>query len=214
LIGPGYGINFLALPDFCPRLNSQEKNHMPTTFNLILLVFISTLSCSAGAQTPKTAPAQPVAIAKTQTNLTGVIKAAVALSPVGDFTATIRQNGAFATKTADGKVIAKNLKFEVKNLDTGLELRTTHAKDKYLEMKKYPTIDLIEAVGQNGKGTAKIRLHGKENTVTGTYTIIQDKILSAKFNVKLSDFDINDINYKGVGVDDEVPVEIQLPLQK
>lgn len=168
--------------------------------------FILTLAFSFSSQAEQTK--------STSSNEVGIIKAAVSLNPVGDFTATIRQNGAFATETADGKVVASNLKFEVKNLDTGLDLRTTHAKEKYLEIKKFPTLDLIEATGQNGQGTAKIRVHGQEKTVSGTYSVVQDKILKAKFNTKLSDFGINDINYKGVGVEDEVAIEIELPIKK
>ena len=149
-----------------------------------------------------------------QSGKSGMLKASVSLNPVGDFTATIRQSGVYATKQTNGNVTAKNIKFEVKNLDTGLDLRTTHAKEKYLEIKKYPTIELIEANGQNGRGTAKIRAHGQEKIVTGTYKIIGEETLVAQFKIKLSDFGINDINYKGVGVEDEVPVEVQLPLKK
>ena len=33
-----------------------------------------------------------------------------------------------------------------------------HAKDKYLEVKKFPTVTLVEASGVGGKGTGKIKI--------------------------------------------------------
>ena len=33
--------------------------------------------------------------------------------------------------------------FDLKNLDTGIELRNTHMKDKYLEVAKFPSAKLV-----------------------------------------------------------------------
>jgi len=81
-----------------------------------------------------------------------------------------------------------------------------------MEVGKYPEAVLIEATGENGKGTGKLKFHGKENPVAGTYTIQGGKILNATFKIKLSDYGISDISYKGIGVEDEVKIEVQVPI--
>lgn len=140
----------------------------------------------------------------------GSVKAYVALSPAGDFVGTMKSTG--AATLAGGKVSAKNIIVDMKSLTTGLDLRDDHAKNKYMEVSKYPEAVLVEATGENGKGTGKLRFHGKENPVSGTYTIQGGKILNAEFKIKLSDYGISDISYKGIGVEDEVKIEVQIPI--
>lgn len=140
----------------------------------------------------------------------GSAKAYVSLNPAGDFVGTMKSTGA-ATLTG-GKVSAKNIVVDMKSLSTGLDLRDDHAKNKYMEVSKYPEAVLIEATGENGKGTGKLKFHGKENPISGTYTIQGGKILNATFNIKLSEYGISDISYKGIGVEDEVKIEVQIPI--
>ena len=45
----------------------------------------------------------------------------------------------------------------------------------------------------------------------GTYKI-EGQTLKADFEVTLSDFGINEINYKGVGVEDKVRIEVTAPI--
>lgn len=140
----------------------------------------------------------------------GTAKAFVALSPAGDFVGTMKSTGA-ATVTGN-KVSAKNIVVDLKSMSTGLDLRDDHAKNKYMEVGKYPEAVLIEANGENGKGTGKLKFHGKENAISGTYTIQGGKMLNATFKIKLSDYGISDISYKGIGVEDEVKIEVQVPI--
>ena len=94
-----------------------------------------------------------------------------------------------------------------------MNLRDDHAKNKYLEVKKYPTAVLLEAVGANGIGKARIKVKDKESVVTGTYKISSSgKNLKAEFNIKLSSFGIAEVNFKGIGVEDEVRVEVVVPV--
>ncbi len=80
-------------------------------------------------------------------------------------------------------------------------------------MQKYPEAVLVSAAGKDGKGSGILRLHGKEAKVDGTYSLISgNKFLKAEFKSKLSQFGINEINYKGVGVDDEFKVEVTVPV--
>lgn len=140
----------------------------------------------------------------------GTAKAYVALSPAGDFVGTMKSTG--GATLSGGKVSAKNIVVDMKSLSTGLDLRDDHAKNKYMEVGKYPEAVLIEATGENGKGTGKLRFHGKENPVSGTYTVQGGKVLNAEFKIKLSDYGISDISYKGIGVEDEVKIEVQVPI--
>lgn len=140
----------------------------------------------------------------------GTVKAYVALSPAGDFVGTMKSTG--AATLSGNKVSAKNIIVDMKSMVTGLDLRDDHAKNKYMEVGKYPEAVLIEATGENGKGTGKLKFHGKENPVAGTYTIQGGKILNATFKIKLSDYGISDISYKGIGVEDEVKIEVQVPI--
>jgi hypothetical protein len=140
----------------------------------------------------------------------GSAKAYVSLSPAGDFVATMKSTG--SAQVVGSKVSAKNIIIDLKSMTTGLDLRDDHAKNKYMEVSKYPEAILIEATGENGKGQGKLKFHGKEGHVTGTYKIEGGKTLTAEFNIKLSEFGITEISYKGIGVDDSVKIEVQVPV--
>ena len=140
----------------------------------------------------------------------GNAKAFVSLNPAGDFVANLKSTG--SAQMAGGKVSAKSIVIDMKSLSTGLDLRDDHAKNKYLEVGKYPEAVLTDATGENGKGQGKLKFHGKENPVTGTYTIQGGKTLQAEFKIKLSDYGISDISYKGIGVEDLVKIEVVVPV--
>ncbi len=136
-------------------------------------------------------------------------KAYVSLNPAGDFVGQLKATGS-ATVTGS-KVSAKNIVVDMKSLTTGLDLRDDHAKNKYLEVGKYPEAVLTEATGENGVGSGILKFHGQEKPVKGTYTI-SGKNLKADFDIKLSEFGIADINYKGIGVEDKVKIEVNVPI--
>ncbi len=137
-------------------------------------------------------------------------KVSVKLFPVGDFVADIKGMTG-SVQVNNGSYTAKNLTLDLNTFKSGLELRDNHAKDKYLDVKKYPTAILIEAQGTNGKGTGKLQIKNKVKDVSGTYKI-NGQTLVAEFTIKLSDFGINEINYKGVGVEDEVKIQVTAPI--
>ncbi len=139
------------------------------------------------------------------------VKASVSLNPAGDFVATMKNVKGSAT-LAGGKISAKNVIIDLKTLTTGLELRDDHAKNKYLEVAKYPEAVLVEASGENGKGQGLLKFHGKEGPISGTYKVIDGKSVIAEFKIKLSAFGITEINYRGIGVEDDVKFEVQLPI--
>lgn len=126
----------------------------------------------------------------------------------------------------EGNQLQGSIEMDMDKLDTGIDLRTEHMKEKYLEVKEYPksTLILIEAPVDEGfastltnKGEkpfkGKLKLHGKEQEVTGTFTVVDGNV-AAKFPVKLSDFAVEIPSYLGIKVADVVNVDVILPLKK
>lgn len=142
-----------------------------------------------------------------------LIKAYVTLNPAGDFVAETSKISGQAVEKADGSIMANNIKVDVKSLKSGISLRDEHMNNKYLDAAKHPEIILKMAKGSSGKGQAILEIKGKQGKVSGTYMKGKDKI-KASFNLKLSEFGIGDISYKGIGVEDEVKIEVTVPLVK
>ena len=140
------------------------------------------------------------------------VKAYFVLNPMGDFVGTMKVISG-SVSLQDGKFKGKNIVVDLKSLSTGMDLRDDHAKNKYLDVKKYPTAILLEAVGANGVGKARIKVRDMESLVNGTYKVSSSgKNLKAEFKIKLSSFGIADVNFKGIGVEDEVRVEVVVPV--
>ncbi len=142
----------------------------------------------------------------------GSMVADVTLNPAGDFKASTNEVVGEATQEGD-TVKADNIVVKMGNIETKMPLRNRHAKEKYLEVKKYPEAVLTKAVGQGGKGKGMLKFHGVEKEVSGTYKI-EGNTLKASFPIKLSEFNIKGISYMGVGVEDEVKVNISVPVKK
>lgn len=142
------------------------------------------------------------------------VKVAVTLNPAGDFVAESNSVVGKATEDASGMIEAADLKLDVKTLKTGIGLRDEHMVNKYLEAAKYPEIVVRLSKGKDGKGLAALVIKGKEGKVNGTYEKVGSDKVKAKFDLKLSDFGIKDISYKGIGVEDVVHVESTIPLVK
>lgn len=145
-------------------------------------------------------------------NDVGSAKVYLKMFPAGDFVADIKGMQGNVTVNGDSYT-AKNLTLDLNTLKTGMEVRDGHAKDKYLEVKKFPTVTLVEASGVGGKGTGKIKIKDKTNPVTGTYTVdAAKKFLTAEFKILLSEYGIEGISYRGLGVEDEAKIVVVAPI--
>ncbi|MFZ4404159.1 MAG: YceI family protein [Pseudobdellovibrionaceae bacterium] len=133
------------------------------------------------------------------------------LSPVGDFTAKSKDVQGLAFEKGS-EVYAENIIVPVKSLSTGIDLRDEHMKNKYLDIKKFPEVKLIKAKGSAGKGKALLEIKGIKKIVSGTYKV-DNKELTAQFSLKLSDYKISGIKYLGVGVNDEIKIEVTVPVK-
>lgn len=140
------------------------------------------------------------------------VTADVTLNPMGSFKAKTSDVKGTAVVNGDS-VTAENIVVNLKNLETGIGLRDNHARKKYLEVEKYPDAVLVKGSGKGGKGTGTLRLHGVEHEISGDFKVNGDS-LTATFPVKLSDFKIEAINYKGIGVEDTVNVSVTVPVKK
>jgi hypothetical protein len=135
---------------------------------------------------------------------------AVTLSPAGSFKGKCSKVIGHAYKTADG-VAAENIQVDLRGMKTGIELRDKHTK-RYLEADKHPYAKLIKASGKGGKGKALVEIKGIKREVEGTYKI-QGSNLMAQFKLHLPDVKITDISYMSVGVEDDVTIDVSVPLK-
>ncbi|MGZ3691370.1 MAG: YceI family protein [Pseudobdellovibrio sp.] len=138
------------------------------------------------------------------------VKLSAALNPAGDFVAESDLVTGNAFKNADGSVEAANIKVLAASLKTNVKLRDEHLW-KELDVKAFPEILLKVAKGKDGKGEAILVIKGKQGKVAGTYTEEKGK-LNSTFKVSLKAFGFKDIVYKGIGVEDEVMIEVSVPL--
>lgn len=136
----------------------------------------------------------------------------VILSPAGSFKMKTDEVVGNAVQKGD-LVTAENIVVKLNNIKTGISLRDRHAKEKYLETSKFPEAVLVKAEGQNGKGKGLIRIRGIEKEVAGEY-VAQGGYLKAKFPLKVSDFGITGVKYMGVGVKDEIVINVSVPIVK
>lgn len=134
----------------------------------------------------------------------------VTLNPMGDFKAKTAAVKGEAIKKGD-EFTASNIVVNLKSLKTGIEGRDKHTQ-KYLETEKFPEAVLLSASGKGGKGKGRIKIRGIEKDIVGTYKV-EGKQLKAKFDLKLADFGIKDINYMGVGVEDTVVLNVSVPVK-
>ncbi|PYR91661.1 MAG: hypothetical protein DMF84_16140 [Acidobacteria bacterium] len=137
--------------------------------------------------------------------------------------------GSFEAKTtalsgsvtpASGGTMKGALIVDLINLDTGISLRNRHLRNNYLEVQKGPEfaaakLENIRVEKLSGKTTFKgtMTLHGQHHDVSGTADVQQDGKayrVQATFPLQISAFQIPEPTYLGVGVKDEITVQVNL----
>lgn len=120
-----------------------------------------------------------------------------------------------------GNELTGSVQVPLQALDTGIELRTRHMKENYLEVAKYPVAELVLGslpVAEGGgdfrredvpfSGTMK--LHGAEKKVSGKAALWRKgKLLglSLELDLSMKDFGIETPSFFGVNVGDKVGVK-------
>lgn len=111
---------------------------------------------------------------------------------------------------------------ELSQLNTGIDLRDEHMKEKYLETKKYPQAKLVieklavpESFEVNDQEFSGIlALHGKEAPVKGIFTMTKERIVEAEFKIKLTDYGIEIPEYMGIKIAETVNVKTKIQFEK
>ena len=159
----------------------------------------------------------------------GTISVQCPLSVGGRFEAkTNALKGELVLDPARNGVVLGEFAVDLQTLQTGIGLRDTHMREKYLEVQKgddfaVATLNQIRLEGidsQNPSGKATFRgvltLHGTAREVTGVADIrnsAQGARVQATFPLKVSEFQIPSPTYLGVGVRDEVSVTVNFKLE-
>ncbi|HVJ64768.1 MAG TPA: YceI family protein [Bdellovibrionota bacterium] len=131
------------------------------------------------------------------------------LAPAGSF--NIEGNSLKGSLTKVGNTYrGKNLVLDLTGLKSGMDLRDKHIQEHF-ETSKFPSAELLEAEGKDGKFTGKLKIRGVTKPVTGTYEV-SGKQGKARFTTKMSDFKIKKASYMGLGVKDEIEVEAEMPV--
>lgn len=125
-----------------------------------------------------------------------------------------------------GKDVTGDLTFDVNTLNTGIEMRDRHMKEKYLQVDKYPTakfkitkLMLPADFSPNGFRADKVpfegdlTLHGVTKPVKGIATIsgnVGTTTGHMEFGTQITDYGIEIPNYMGVKVADKVDVDVDV----
>jgi polyisoprenoid-binding protein YceI len=142
----------------------------------------------------------------------------------GSFDAkTTALSGSVTASASGSPAFEGSLAVDLRTLDTGISLRNDHLREKYLEVDKAPgydkavlsEIDLkgLKPDAPDGKGafSGSLTLHGVKKTVTGPVEVRKAGTglrVKASFPVNLSDYNISEPSYLGVGVKNTVQVEV------
>jgi polyisoprenoid-binding protein YceI len=133
--------------------------------------------------------------------------------------------GLSGSMSREGVSVAGKAVFRLDALSTGLELRDSHMKEKYLEIAKFPTAELVirklpwgprdagDFAEVKGTFAGELTLHGMTKEVLGEATVERDGgelEATVSFTIKLTDFQIGIPSFQGITVADEVVVAVTL----
>lgn len=162
---------------------------MNTLFMRLLIFYFSVTASSALAQ---------------------AVSVVVPLSPAGEF--TLKSDKIVGKlKKKGSSYSASVLKTPISSLKTGIKLRDKHTHERLGAPKeKFVTVKNIKI--KDGKGTAHITVNKVSKPLS--FEAEEDgNHIKVKFTLKPSDFNLKDIRYMNVGVEDEVEAEISVPYE-
>jgi polyisoprenoid-binding protein YceI len=153
------------------------------------------------------------------------VRIVVPLKPGGAFEAKTTSLGGTLTLGSSSPVLLKGeISVDLTSLDTGIDLRNQHLRQKYLEISRGPGFDhavlselrLDQADGEGFQGktgfAGKLLLHGVSRDITGTAEIRKEgpeTRVEARFPLTLTDFGIEPPEYLGVGVASKLLVKVR-----
>ncbi len=154
--------------------------------------------------------------------------AAASYQQLGSKSASFHSSGpgglAIDGKTQDVTVLEKDGKLTVSvkltHLSTGIELRDSHMRDKYLEVGKYPDARFVVDVAAlpkpnggkvEGDANGQLTVHGVTNPAKAHFVLQGpegDVAVTGHINLKLPDYKIEVPSYFGVTVKPDVSVAV------
>jgi len=153
----------------------------------------------------------------------GDVRVTCPLTVGGSFTATT-SDLAGALSTAAGPALDGTLRVDLRTLDTGIDLRNRHMRENYLEVERgdafaFAELSDVQLQGADAAGAsgtvafrASLRLHGVVRPVEGEAELTREGSrlrVVARFPVSLETHDVPPPRYLGVGVRDQVRVEVR-----
>lgn len=137
-------------------------------------------------------------------------------------------SGALALPSSTSSAFTGEIRLDLRTLDTGIELRNRHMRENYLEVTKAPgfesaaltNLDLpdLDRSRPSGKTrfTGEIEVHGVRKPVSGSADIRvsgNTARVEARFPLRIPDHEIASPRYLGVGVRDEIQIQVSLVLE-
>jgi len=149
-----------------------------------------------------------------------IIKSDIAFTAVGK-PAFIKANGHVPLKKSDltmkKDLLSGSLTVSLAMLDSGIELRDTHLKEKYLHTVKHPIATLTFKGQKIMKSTSKqkvtgtLMFHGKEKEITIEALITKvDKVIKVQsdFDFLLTDYGVELPSFQGITAANKVKLKV------
>lgn len=103
----------------------------------------------------------------------------------------------------------------LRNLDTKIDLRNKHMREKYLEVAKYPNAELrvlkVAIDAGAGKAVGKLTLHGRSKPIAFSYSRKTEGgaiAVTGAFRVNMDEYGIEKPGYAGISVKPDVDVNV------
>jgi hypothetical protein len=139
------------------------------------------------------------------------IQVKVSLFPVGSFDVrSDRVEGVL--KKSGNRFSGSELKVPVETMVTGISLRDRHMRER-LDYENHPNVLVTEISAENGRGTAVFTVGGVSHPIQFEIKELEAGLAEARFPLKLPDYKISGISYRGVGVEDDVEVIAVVPYE-
>lgn len=131
----------------------------------------------------------------------------VDLAPAGSFQATSLKPKGDLKKNGDS-FTADKIIVSVESFKTGIDLRDEHFW-KHLKSSTHPKVILSNLKAKGGQATADLEVNGVKKPVQIMYKVDGEQV-TANFSTKASHFALPKAEYLGVGVSDEVKIDVTL----
>lgn len=112
--------------------------------------------------------------------------------------------------------LSGSAKVDLTKLDSGIELRDTHLKEKYLHTNKFPEAQLVilkqkAPVGKTSKLTAQLTFHGvKKEIMIDAELEKKGKVITlvSSFDFMLTDYGVELPSFQGITAADKVKLNV------